>query len=94
MTSLIAASAVCPDGTLSGYTSGVVSSVRVSPGLYDVVLAAPVVPAQVSTMVTPIPLVPCTGTGAIQPDNITVRVQMLNMGVPTDCGFSVAVSTL
>jgi hypothetical protein len=94
MNHLIAAAAVCSDGTLSGYTSGVASSVRISPGLYDVVLAAPVVPAQVSALVTPIPMVPCTGAAVVQPDGITVRVQMLNMGVPADCGFNVAVSNL
>lgn len=94
MISLIAAAAVCADGTLSGYTSGIVSSVRVGLGLYDVVLAASVVPAQVSALVTPIPLVPCSGTAVIQPDNVTIRVEMLNMGAPADSGFSVGVSSL
>lgn len=92
MNHLIASAAVCSDGTLSSYVSGIASSVRIGLGVYDVVLTTPVVPAQVSAVVTPIPTVPCGGTAVVQPDGVTVRVQMLNMGAPADSGFSMAVS--
>jgi hypothetical protein len=90
MGNLIAAAAVCGDGTL-GSMAGFASSARLGLGVYNVVLAAPVVPAQVSAVVTPVPLLPNTGTAVIQPDNVTVRVETFNMGVPVDSDFSVGI---